>query len=85
MPYDIYRLHQIGRAKSHAEVAAPTSKQPGSPPLCHRHCVASPCQRELCASHSRPQRPACLARPDELACAVKAAKYNKHNVMPSLA
>jgi hypothetical protein len=72
-----YRLHQIGRAKTPLRSAAPTSKRPGSHPLCHRYCVASPGQRELCAGHSRPQRP-----PDELACAVKAPKDNKHNVVP---
>jgi hypothetical protein len=79
MPYDTYRLHQIERAKTPAEVRRADEQAARVASAVSSLCVASPGQRELCAGHSRP-RPAYLARPDELACAVKAPKGDKHNV-----
>ena len=75
MPYDTYRLHQIGRAKSPVEVrrADEQAARVVSAVSSLLRSITRPA-RELCASHSRPQRPACLARPDELACAVKPLK-----------
>jgi hypothetical protein len=62
MPYDIYRLYQIERAKSPPKSAAPTSKAAGWHPLRHRCSAASRGPGEPCGGHPRSQRVTCPAR-----------------------
>jgi hypothetical protein len=59
MPYDNYRLYQIERAKSPAEVRR-AHEQSG--PLRHRCYAASHGPGEPCGSHPRSQRVTCPAR-----------------------
>ena len=72
MPYDTHRLHLVGRAKSPAEVRRAdeqTARVASAVSSLLRGIT--PASASPCAGHSPPQRPACLARPDELACAAK--------------
>lgn len=68
MPYDTYRLHQIERAKCPAEVRRADQQAAGLAGAVSS-LLRGITRRGLNASHSRPQRPASLGRPDQLAWA----------------
>ncbi len=85
MPYDTYRLYQIERVTSPGEVGRAGEQAARVASAASSLLRGITGQREPCAGHSRPQRPACLVRPDELACAAKADKGAKHDAVAGLA
>ncbi len=88
VPYDTYRIYQIERAKSPAEVRRADEQAAQLAPLSPRCFVASPgrcapCPRLHSAGSSAPASP---ARPDQPALAgSKAAEDPKRDAVPGLA
>jgi len=66
MPYDTYRNYQIERARSPAEVRRADEQAARVTSALSKLFAASHSWYMLCAGHSRPWCPACLARPERL-------------------
>ena len=80
MPYDTYRLYQVQRVKSRAEIQrADDQAGLGAPPALPLRCfVASRGRHEPCGVYPQPQRPACRARPDRFAAASSQTRFLRH-------